>query len=269
MNVRTIGHQGTGVLRVLVWACAVALAVTGCGGGSGNDSAATPSATASTVAGSASGSGLAPRPDLPPLAKGELAACLPLCAKGRVVPGDLPLGAYQTQWFFGGYMTLRTERAWTGLEDSTGELKIAPATDSEYGVGFALDLHPVLNGQRVDSVPMTAAALLDWLGGNANLEVSKPTATSIGNLPATAVDIRLSKAAVNDDPVARHEHASTFWASHNGTTPMGSPGMTCTGCTWPMSATAEPTMSSRSPSKAETAPTSARSCQRWSGCWRR
>jgi hypothetical protein len=200
MNVRTIGHQGTGVLRVLVWACAVALAVTGCGGGSGNDSAATPSATASTVAGSASGSGLAPRPDLPPLAKGELAACLPLCAKGRVVPGDLPLGAYQTQWFFGGYMTLRTERAWTGLEDSTGELKIAPATDSEYGVGFALDLHPVLNGQRVDSVPMTAAALLDWLGGNANLEVSKPTATSIGNLPATAVDIRLSKAAVNDDP---------------------------------------------------------------------
>jgi hypothetical protein len=200
MNVRTIGRQGTGVLRVLVWACAVALAVTGCGGGSGNDSAATPSATASTVAGSASGSGLAPRPDLPPLAKGELAACLPLCAKGRVVPGDLPLGAYQTQWFFGGYMTLRTERAWTGLEDSTGELKIAPATDSEYGVGFALDLHPVLNGQRVDSVPMTAAALLDWLGGNANLEVSKPTATSIGNLPATAVDIRLSKAAVNDDP---------------------------------------------------------------------
>ena len=44
-------------------------------------------------------------------------------------------GAYQTQWFFGGYMTLRTERAWTGLEDSTGELKIASATDSECGVG--------------------------------------------------------------------------------------------------------------------------------------
>jgi hypothetical protein len=47
---------------------------------------------------------------------------------------------------------------------------------------------------------MTAAGLLDWLGGNANLEMSKPTATSIGNLPATAVDIRLSKAPVNDDP---------------------------------------------------------------------
>ena len=45
------------------------------------------------------------------------------------------MGAYQTQWFFGGYMTLRMERAWTGLEDSTGELKIASATDSECGVG--------------------------------------------------------------------------------------------------------------------------------------
>jgi hypothetical protein len=152
------------------------------------------------VAGSASGSELAPRPDLPPLVEGELAACLPLCAKGRVVPGDLPLGTYQTQWFFGGYMTLSFERAWTGLEDSTGELKIAPATDSEYGVGFALDLHPVLNGRQVNGVPMTAAGLLDWLDGSPNLGVSKPTATSIGNLPSTAVDIRLSKAAVNDDP---------------------------------------------------------------------
>jgi hypothetical protein len=200
MNVRTIGHQGTDVLRVLVVAWAVALAVTSCAGGSGNDSPGTPSAAASTVAGSASGSELAPRPDLPPLVEGELAACLPLCAKGLVVPGDLPLGAYQTQWFFGGYMTLRMERAWTGLEDSTGELKIAPATDSEYGVGFALDLYPVLSGQRVDGVPLTAAGMLGWLGGNTNLEVSKPTATSIGDLPATAVDIRLSKAAINDDP---------------------------------------------------------------------
>jgi hypothetical protein len=200
MNIRTIGQQGTGVLRVLVWVSAVALAVTGCGGAAGQDSSDTPSAAPSTVAGSASGSGLAPRPDLPPLVEGELAACLPLCAKGLVNPGELPLGTYQTQWFFGGYMTLRFERAWTGIEDSTGELKIAPATDSEYGVGFALDLYPVLNGQRVDGVPLTTAGMLDWLAGNSNLELSKPTATSIGNLPATAVDIRLSKAAVNDDP---------------------------------------------------------------------
>jgi len=58
----------------------------------------------------------------------------------------------------------------------------------------------VLNGQRVDGVPLTAVGMLGWLGDNSNLELSKPTATFIGNLPATAVDIRLSKSAVNDDP---------------------------------------------------------------------
>jgi hypothetical protein len=202
MDTISVGRDRVVALRIVVWVCAVTLAVTGCGGGSNDDSPSppAPASAASTVAGAASGSGLTPRPDLPALVKGELAACLPLCATGRDVPGELPLGTYQTRWFFGGYMTLGFERAWTGLEDSTGELKIAPATDSEYGVGFALDLYPVRSGKRVNGVPMTAAGLLEWLGGNPNLEVSKSTATSIGKLPAMAVDIGLSKAAVNDDP---------------------------------------------------------------------
>jgi alkanesulfonate monooxygenase SsuD/methylene tetrahydromethanopterin reductase-like flavin-dependent oxidoreductase (luciferase family) len=37
--------------------------------------------------------------------------------------------------------------------------------------------------QRADGVPLTAAGMLGWLGGNSNLEVSKPTATGVRQLP--------------------------------------------------------------------------------------
>jgi hypothetical protein len=53
----------------------------------------------------------------------------------------------------------------------------------------------------VKDVPLTAAALVGWLQANPNLDVSKPTEGTIGELPATVVDVELSADAQNE-PVA-------------------------------------------------------------------
>jgi hypothetical protein len=96
-------------------------------------------------------------------------------------------------------MTLEFEEAWTAIEDSTGDLKIAPAANDEYGAGFALDVFPVVNGERVDA-PNTVEQFLAAIRAHPNLIVSDDIPTSIGSFPATAVDVRLA-------PSAPMEHA--------------------------------------------------------------
>ena len=143
--------------------------------------------------------GLAERPDLPPLQDGQAAACVPECTHGRVVP-DIPLGPYQTEWFFGGYMTLTFDAVWTPVEDSAGEFKVRPEGDDEYGVSFTLDNYPVRNGKKVAGVPQTVAGWVRWHERDPRLIVSKPHTAKFGPLRTTAIDVRLSRKAEQEHP---------------------------------------------------------------------
>ncbi len=138
--------------------------------------------------------GLAARPGLPPLVDGEAAACIPGCAVGRVEGGLLPAGRYQTEWFFGGYMTVETDGTWKRGEDSNGELGLpiaAPEGSAVYQVAFFLDPVLVVNDVVQDEIPREAAAYVEWLGTQPDLIVSEPIETRVGSVPALAVDIRL------------------------------------------------------------------------------
>ena len=143
--------------------------------------------------------GLDPRPHMPPLVDGEVDGCLPLCRSAFVAGVPLESGRYQTQNFFGGYMTASFGDGWTAGEDSTGEFKVFGPDDAEYGSAFALDAFPVKDGQRIRSVPNTAAGMVEWLLANPYLVVSEPRTARIGELPATAVDIRLADGAPMDE----------------------------------------------------------------------
>jgi hypothetical protein len=187
---------GVRLLRVIGCSLLVLVAAAACSRSEPTSSA--PSAASSinppemSPSPSASGSGLEPRPDLPPLVEGEADSCLPLCIAGLVVPGPMPAGQYQTVWFFGGYMTIELDGSWTGIEDSTGEFKLAPSEDTEYGFSFALDLYPVSDGERVEDVPLTAEGLEDWLRQNPKLIVADAEGSDVGGIPTTVLDIRVS-----------------------------------------------------------------------------
>jgi hypothetical protein len=193
---------GRRLLRV-IGSSLVLVAAAACGQSEPSSSA--PSATSSLIAPPMSSShpvstsGLKPRASLPPLVEGEADACLPLCAAGLVRPGPIPAGKYQTLWFFGGYMTVELDGSWTGIEDSTGEFKLAPSEDTEYGFSFALDLYPVSDGERVEDVPLTAQGLEDWLRQNPDLIVADAEGGDVGGIPTSVLDIRLS-----DEATAEH-----------------------------------------------------------------
>jgi hypothetical protein len=142
---------------------------------------------------------LAERPGLPPLQDGQVAACVPECTNGRAVP-DIPLGPYQTQWFFGGYMTLTFDSVWTAVEDSAGEFKVRPEGDDEYGVSFTLDNYLVRDGAKVEGVPRTVAGWVRWHRRDPRLIVSKPRTAKIGRLRTKAIDVRLSQKAKREHP---------------------------------------------------------------------
>jgi hypothetical protein len=145
--------------------------------------------------------GLEHRPALPALVDGEVDACLPLCARGHADAGPFEVGVrYQTKWFFGGYMTITPARPLAGGEDSTGELGVYLPGDLEYGLKFHVDLYPVVDERRVDGVPLTTEALIDWLRSHEDLVVSGPEPASIGALPAVAVDVRLARGAPEQFP---------------------------------------------------------------------
>ena len=116
------------------------------------------------------------------------------------MPGDLPSGEYQTQYFFGGRMELTLDGNWTSGEDSTGEFKISPIGTNN-AIFFWEDVYPVENGNPIKGVPITAAGLLDWLSTSPRLKVTSPIAGSIGAaVPATIVDVSIAAGAPNEDP---------------------------------------------------------------------
>ena len=97
-------------------------------------------------------------------------------------------------------MTVDLDTPWALWEDSTGEFSLGQVEDPDYRLVFWLDVYPVVTGTRVEGIANTAADLLGWIRSDPGLVVSAPIKSTIGAIPATAVDIAISKAAVNDDP---------------------------------------------------------------------
>ena len=196
-------------MKPLVTIAAFAV-VAACGQGTPTGSASTaptsttiPTATATPLPG-----GLELRPGNPELVDGEAAACIPECGVGRVAGGALEGGRYQSEWFFGGYMTIETDGTWTLGEDSNAELSLP--TGDNYQIAFLLDPQLVLHGAIAPNVPLDAAAYVDWLGAHPDLVVSEPTAASIGSMPAVAVDIHLAATAGQDESDCNSDPCITF-----------------------------------------------------------
>ena len=142
-----------------------------------------------------------PTPSASVSSPAEVPGCVPDCHYGLTVPGDLA-GGYQTEWFFGGELRAKFDGGWTSTEDSSGEFNAFPGNDpdaSDYGVFFWLDVYPVESFDRVEDVPLTTEGWLDWMRSNPNLQVSEAAEGSIGHLPATVVEVRLSPSAENDE----------------------------------------------------------------------
>jgi hypothetical protein len=149
----------------------------------------------------------------PPLVDGEAAACIPGCGVGRAEGGMLPAGRYQTEWFFGGYMTVETDGTWKRGEDSNGELGLpiaAPEGSAVYQLAFFLDPALVVQDVIQDEVPRQAAAYVEWLGTQPDLIVSEAIETRIGTVPAVAVDIRLGPNAPSQYEDCRPDPCVTF-----------------------------------------------------------
>jgi hypothetical protein len=141
-----------------------------------------------------------------PQATSNIPGCAPRCLPpGKAVPGNLPTGTYQTQYFFAKQMKLSFARGWFSEEDSTGEFAAYAKKNRNSRVVFWEDVYTVKvvipgHWRQVGPSRRTAASLLTWLQGNPNLTVSKPTSGRIGAIRARVVDIGVADDAVNDDP---------------------------------------------------------------------
>ncbi len=158
-------------------------------------------------------------------------------------------------------MTVVLDPPWALWEDSTGEFSMGTVEDPDYRLVLWLDVHPVVVGARVEGVPSTAEALLGWLRAHPGLTRSEPIESVIGEMPATAVDVSISPAAVNDDPGCPEAVCQNFLGSPSGVNRSASSVTTRTACTSPTSRTAGPITSSWPPSRRGTRNTSRSSCR--------
>ena len=130
----------------------------------------------------------------------SIQGCVPSCnTPGLTRPGPLPPGPYETFFFFGGEMVVELNEPWSSHEDSTGEFALTLDATPENGVFFWEDVYPVEDETRVDGVPMTVDGLLDWIHKDPRLEATAPQRGQIGDLPATILDVTISKGAKNED----------------------------------------------------------------------
>jgi hypothetical protein len=97
-------------------------------------------------------------------------------------------------------MVVELNEAWSSHEDSTGEFALTLDATPENGVFFWEDVYPVEDETRVDGVPMTVDGLLDWIQKDPRIEATAPQRGQIGDLPATVLDVTISKGAKNEDP---------------------------------------------------------------------
>lgn len=180
--------KGT-VCLLLVCLCPFAV---GCGSSGGRVEAGETTPAATVVA-----SDTAPETPVPDPIEG----CVPACNQpGLSEPGPLPTEPYETEWFFGGEMVISPKEAWNAHEDSTGEFAVDLGSAPENGIYFWEDIYPAKNEKPVNGVPMTTDGLLDWMRDDPRLVVSEPHQGTIGDLPATVVDVSIAKDAENEDP---------------------------------------------------------------------
>jgi len=136
----------------------------------------------------------------------KIPGCAPQCLPQHLIePGNLPVGKYQTRYFFAGEMTLSFAKGWLSGEDSTGEFWASPKSNQKARIVFWEDVYAVRSSipgypHRVGPARPTSASLLALLQKNPNLTVSKPRNGKIGTIRARVVDIGVSDGAVNDDP---------------------------------------------------------------------
>jgi hypothetical protein len=68
-----------------------------------------------------------------PQATSNIPGCAPQCLPpGKAVPGSLPTGTYQTQYFFAKQMKLSFAPGWFSEEDSTGEFAAYAKKNREF-----------------------------------------------------------------------------------------------------------------------------------------
>ena len=141
--------------------------------------------------------------------------CAPQCLPPNITePGAVPKGTYKTVYFFAGQMKLTFEDGWTIDEDSTGELSAAEAKHPDLRVIFWEDIFPTRfkeGTRQLAGVPVTADGVVGWLRNNRNLVVTAPRQGSIGSgLPASVVDVSVSRKAKNDDPECPAKPCANF-----------------------------------------------------------
>ena len=129
-------------------------------------------------------------------------------------PGPLSTGPYETEWFFGDEMVITLGEPWGVHEDSTGEFALELHSDPTMLLLFWEDVYPVEHGRRVPGVPLTANGLLGWMRDDPRLDLSVAHRGTIGGgLPATIVDVSISKTAPNEDPSCPSD-ACVLWLGY-------------------------------------------------------
>jgi hypothetical protein len=174
-------------MRRFVGAAVAVLLIGGCGGNSSSEKETSNSDEAPTK----------------PTA--TIQGCAPQCLPPNLTePGKVPVGTYETEYFFAGQMKVVFEEGWAVGEDSTGEFASAANRNPDLRVVFWEDVFPTRHEQglqRVKGVPRTADAVVGWLRANPHLSVTAPRKGTIGSdLPATVVDVSVADKADNDDP---------------------------------------------------------------------
>ena len=185
------------MLKMRTLVCVATLMLLGAACGSSGETQDQSSSTG-TSGGASTGNGTTasevPVPD-------SIQGCVPACnTPGLSRPGPLPPGPYETEWFFGGEMVITPAEPWSVHEDSTGEFALTLDATPENGVYFWEDVYPVEDETRVDGVPLTVDGLLNWIHKDPRLEETAPQSGRIGDLPATVVDVTISKGTNNEDP---------------------------------------------------------------------
>ena len=86
------------------------------------------------------------------------------------------------------------------LEDSTGEFSLGRSRTLIFGSCSGSTSTRSWKESGSKGFPTLRPTCSDGYGRDPGLDVSKRIKTTIGTMPATAVDVAISKAAVNDDP---------------------------------------------------------------------
>ena len=131
-----------------------------------------------------------------------LTACIPLCVRPNLTrPGPLHAGPYKTRFFFGGQLVVVIpDDAWTGREDSTGELALEK--DNGWAIELWLDVYPIVDPTptKVEGYDGSAKALVAWVAANPQVKVDHRGPATIGTVTGEVIDFEPAAKAKNLDP---------------------------------------------------------------------